>query len=343
MMREPQDVSVTAHARLHLGFLDLEGGLGRRFGCLGLAITDPVTKLRLARAPSLIVEGPEAERARRHILALAEAFGSPPLYRLTMEQAIPAHAGLGSGTQLALAIGAAYGLIEGRPLSPADMGAILNRGARSGIGAGAFTSGGLILDGGKAHGGGVPPVVASLAVPETWRIILLLDPATKGVHGPEERKAFQELPPFPPELAGHLCRVTLMQALPAAAEGDLRRFGEAVDIVQEAMGNHFAAAQGGSPYTSARVGAALNWLKTQGVRGIGQSSWGPTGFAFVNGASLGSDLIEGLEKAGYANGLDIRLTEARNKGARIVSAPATRDGRADTIREERPRGGNGHG
>ncbi len=343
MTREPQHISVTAHARLHLGFLDLEGGLGRRFGCLGLAITDPVTRLRLARAPSLIVEGPEAERARRHLLVLAETFGIPPRCRLTLEEAIPAHAGLGSGTQLALAIGAAYGMIEGRPLSPADTGVILDRGARSGIGAGAFTKGGLILDGGKAEGGGVPPVVASLAVPEAWRVILLLDPAAKGAYGPDERKAFKELPPFPPALAGHLCRLTLMQALPAVAEGDLRRFGEAVDAIQDMMGNHFANAQGGSPYTSARVGAALNWLKAQGVKGIGQSSWGPTGFAFVNDASLGSDLIEGLKQAGYANGLDIRLSGARNKGARIVHAAIARDGRSDTIGEERSHGGNGHG
>jgi beta-RFAP synthase len=343
MTTGPQNIEVTAHARLHLGFLDLEGGLGRRFGCLGLAITAPVTRLRLARAPTLSVEGPEAERARRHLLALAEEFGHPPLYRLMVDEAIPAHAGLGSGTQLALAIGTAYGLIEGRALSPAEVGAILNRGARSGIGAGAFATGGLILDGGKAPGGGVPPVVASFAVPQSWRVILLLDPASKGVHGSEERKAFRELPPFPRELAGQLCRVTLMQALPAAVEGELRPFGEAVDAIQEAMGSHFASAQGGSPFTSARVGAALNWLKAQGLKGTGQSSWGPTGFAFVNDATLGSDLIERLKRTGLADGLDIRLTEARNKGAGIATAGAQQDGQAGAVRDEETRGGNGHG
>lgn len=316
---QPQEITVTAHARLHLGFLDLEGGLGRMFGSLGVAIAGPVTRLRLSRSPELVAEGPEAGRARRYLLALAGEFGRPATFRLTVDEAIPSHAGLGSGTQLALAIGAAYGAIEGRILSPGAVGAILHRGARSGIGAGVFSSGGLVLDGGKAEDGGVPPVIASLPVPEEWRIILILDNATLGVHGQEERRAFQQLPPFPAERAAHLCRLMLMQALPAVAEGDLHRFGTAVDALQESMGRHFAAAQGGSPYTSQRVAMALGWLKARGVTGLGQSSWGPTGFAFVNNATVGLGLIEGLHEAGLANGLDIRLTEARNKGATIAA------------------------
>lgn len=323
VLRSPE-VSVTTHARLHLGFLDLEGGLGRKFGCLGLSIAQPVTRLRLSLSPTLDVSGAEAERARRYLLALAEKLGRPATCRLVVEEAIPAHAGLGSGTQLALAIGAAYGLIEGRVLSPSDLGAILDRGARSGIGVGTFQKGGLILDGGKARGGGVPPVVAAMPVPEEWRIILLLDSSTQGVHGQAERQAFQQLPVFPPELAAHLCRLTLMRALPAVAEGDLPGFGAAIDTIQEVMGNHFASAQGGSPYTSRRVADALAWLKAKGVRGLGQSSWGPTGFAFVANASQGEEMLEGLAKAGLANGLDIILTEARNKGADISVAEAAR-------------------
>ena len=35
---QAQRVDVSAPARLHLGFLDLGGGLGRRFGSLGVAI-----------------------------------------------------------------------------------------------------------------------------------------------------------------------------------------------------------------------------------------------------------------------------------------------------------------
>ncbi len=43
-------VTVAAAARLHLGFLDMNGGLGRRFGGLGLAIDRPATRLTIRRA-----------------------------------------------------------------------------------------------------------------------------------------------------------------------------------------------------------------------------------------------------------------------------------------------------
>ena len=45
-------VTVAVGARLHLGFLDLNGGLGRRFGSLGLALDGPETVLELSRAPT---------------------------------------------------------------------------------------------------------------------------------------------------------------------------------------------------------------------------------------------------------------------------------------------------
>ncbi len=315
------EIGVTAHARLHLGFLDLEGSLGRRFASLGVAIAAPVTRLRLSRSPSLSVEGPEQERARRYLQALAGASGHSLAYRLVVEEAIPAHAGLGSGTQLALSIGTAYGLLEGREMPPAQVGALLRRGARSGVSIGTFQSGGLVVDGGKAEGGDAPPIIVALPVPEAWRVILLFDNSLQGVHGQNELEAFANLPPFSAEQSAYLCRLTLMQALPALAEGDLRGFGNAVDVIQQTMGTYFAAAQGGAPYASPRVAAALDWLKVQGVTGLGQSSWGPTGFAFVESASEGQALMEELQKAGLNEDLNVQLTEPHNKGADIAVLP----------------------
>ena len=207
------EIRVTAHARLHLGFLDLEGSLGRRFASLGVALATPVTRLRLSRSPSLIVEGQEQERARRYLLALAGASGHPLAYRLVVDEAIPAHAGLGSGTQLALSIGAAFGFLEGRVMPPAQVGALLQRGARSGGSIGTFQNGGLIVDGGKSGSEGVPPIIVALPVPEDWRVILLFDSSLQGVHGQNELDAFANLSLFSAEHSAYLCRLTLMQAL----------------------------------------------------------------------------------------------------------------------------------
>ena len=98
-------IRVRAPARLHLGFLDLNGAIGRRFGSIGLAVDQPETELTLRRAAHHDAHGLESARA----LALVKKFAGETSgggYAVDIRKAIPAHAGLGSGTQLALAIGA---------------------------------------------------------------------------------------------------------------------------------------------------------------------------------------------------------------------------------------------
>ncbi len=184
-------------ARLHFGFLDLHGGLGRRFGSVGVAIDTPSLALTAEPAPALAVEGPEAGRVRRYAEAAAAHLGIGTGAAIRVERAIPAHAGFGSGTQLALAVAAALARLAGRPFSPEAFSTALDRGNRSGVGLRAFTEGGLIVDGGRGPEAAPPPVVARLPFPEAWRIVLILDTAMEGVHGTREVEAFRELPRFP--------------------------------------------------------------------------------------------------------------------------------------------------
>ena len=275
-------VNVTANARLHLGFLDLNGNLGRMFGSIGLSITRLGTSLSIYRDGSgrNSAAGPAAERALRHLDAMAGALGLDAGFRLEIASAIPAHAGLGSGTQLALAIGAGLRCLAGvAPDTQADA-LLLQRAARSGIGAALFDRGGLIVDGGQGARKGVPPVLARLEFPPEWRIVLVLDRTVQGIHGPDEARAFAALPPFSAAASGEICRLVLMQALPALVERDILGFGGAITAVQALLGDHFAPAQGGR-FTSPRVAAALAALRDAGAAGVGQSSWGPTGFAFA--------------------------------------------------------------
>src|SRR4051812_7306237 len=106
-MPTPASVTIAVPARLHLGFLDLNGGLGRRFGSIGLALDRLGTKLTIKTASHAAVKGPDGERAGRHLADLQRALGIAGYFDLSVEQAAPAHAGLGSGTQIALAVAAA--------------------------------------------------------------------------------------------------------------------------------------------------------------------------------------------------------------------------------------------
>jgi len=195
--------------------------------------------------------------------------------------------------------------------------ALLARGARSGIGIALFCAGGLVVDGGHGASAALPPVLARLHVPQAWRIVLVLDRHGEGLSGAAERAAFAALPPMRAAAAGEICRVVLMQALPGVAEADLPAFGGAITRVQALLGEHFAPAQGGA-FTSPRVAAALAALAAAGGVGIGQSSWGPTGFAFLPDAAEAARAVAALAASGRADGIETLVCRALNRGARTT-------------------------
>ena len=100
-------VSVTTSARLHMGFFDLNGNLGRHFGGIGLSLHNPVTALTIAAADKVSATGPVAERATKIAEQIMQSLSLCGGVHIELAQAIPEHSGLGSGTQLSLAIGMA--------------------------------------------------------------------------------------------------------------------------------------------------------------------------------------------------------------------------------------------
>jgi beta-RFAP synthase len=316
-----QFVSVETTARLHMGFIDLNGGLGRRFGSIGLSLDKPVTKLQVGFADSYSATGPSADRALACAKEFATALGLPGAVNIEIQEAIPEHAGLGSGTQLGLAVGTAMARLYGLELSIRNVAMLTGRGRRSGIGVGTFEQGGLLVDGGRGEATQVPPILARMAFPKSWRILLVFDPASQGVHGSEEIKAFSDLPEFPAAQAAHIARLILMQALPAVAERNLSAFGEAISALQQIVGEHFAPAQGGDIYISQRVAVAMAWLGEQGVACLGQSSWGPTGFAIVENEEAALQLQAQLQASQPE--LRIEVCRACNRGSLVSESMDT--------------------
>lgn len=313
---------VESRARLHLGFLDMSGTLGRRFGSLGLSIDAFSTRVRAELCSHMRADGPDAERALRYAQRMATELGLKGGVAVTVEAAIPGHLGLGSGTQLALAVGRAVAAVAGSDVTTRDVAGVLQRGARSGIGIGAFDDGGFLVDSGVGEDGCVPPVTARLAYPDDWRVLLIMDARGQGLHGQGEVEAFRRLPPFPRELAAHLCHLTLMQILPGIEEQRLQPVAEGIAELQRRVGDHFAPAQGGR-FTSPAVADALQWIESLGYPGIGQSSWGPTGFALLPGEQDALAIMtEARRRFGDLSPLRFRVTGAFNKGSLIACEPA---------------------
>lgn len=314
-------VTVSAAARLHMGFLDLNGGLGRRYGSLGLALEEFTTTVTVRPDETVTAEGPQSERAEAFARAALRALDIQCGVRVSIRQAVPEHAGLGSGTQLALAVGTAVARLFNLAWTPREIAGALGRGGRSGIGLGAFEHGGFVVDGGRGRQDAPPLPIARLAFPGHWRLVLIFDPNHVGLHGETEKQAFAALPDFPEAQAAHLCRLALMQALPALTEADIAGFGAAVSEIQRTVGDHFAPAQGGR-FASPRVARALDWLDANGAAGVGQSSWGPTGFALVDSDERAHALARRARIDLADEGLEFSVCRGRNRAAEIRAETA---------------------
>lgn len=297
-----RSVSVRAPARLHLGFLDLNASIGRRFGSIGLAIGSHHTALTVSTAEQFELSGlPVSAETEKKLFNLTEQFyqqfsdalPANQNVRITVNELIPEHAGFGSGTQLALTLGKALSQRHQLHNNTHDIAQTLGRGKRSGIGIATFDHGGFVVDGGLKPEQTVPPMLVQQAYPEDWRIVLIMDPHHQGIHGQTEKQAFRDLPTFPLAQSQAICHLTLMQLLPALAEHDIDQFGAAITTIQGLIGDHFAAAQGGR-YTSPRVAACLQLAQQLGHQGIAQSSWGPTGCVFVSSEQHAQSLIQQL-------------------------------------------------
>lgn len=310
-------VHVIAPGRLHLGFIDLHGGMGRNFGSLGLCLADVCTHVSAVASDNVFIQGPSSQRASVYAGRMLEYLDIRTGAEITIYEAIPEHAGLGSGTQLSLAVGTAIAQAYGYDVPVNEIAEIMKRGARSGIGVGAFTRGGFLVDGGRGQKTGIPPIICHLPFPEAWRFVLVFDSEGQGMHGMKEKLAFENLQPMSERITEYLCRLTLMQALPALAETDCERFGTTISEIQMLVGDHFAPLQGGR-YCSRSVAEVLSWMPDLGATGVGQSSWGPTGFAlFANETQAYQALRQARDKWSQEPGMSFRLCRARNQKAEI--------------------------
>ncbi len=313
-------VSVRTPSRLHFGLLGWGPGSRRQFGGLGLMIQSPGIELDAEAASRSQVEGPLGQRVQRLVACLQDRLAAVgvrlPPSRIRVHRAPPEHRGLGVGTQMSLAVAMALLRLSGQANpSIEDLARLTGRGNRSGIGLHGFHLGGLIVDGGRKEGTGIPPLLAHLAFPEEWSILLVQPPGWHGLHGDEETRAFARVPAIAERVTERLCRIVLLDLMPAVVERDLPALGGAIMELQAHVGAVFAPAQGGT-YASPQGRAIVEHLGRSGFVGIGQSSWGPTLYAFSDRAPDEiADQADRLSRRFAIDPADIVITRADNQGA----------------------------
>jgi beta-RFAP synthase len=252
-------------------------------------IDSPAIVVTAQPADSWQFEGRLASRAQSFAMRFMQTIAESErrAFQVLVEQSPDEHIGLGVGTQLALAVARALAVAVGRSeLTSVELAARVGRGERSAIGVHGFDRGGLLVEGGKYAGEDVSPLIAHEPLPAAWRVVLFR-PSAPAWHGDRERTAFATAQRGEPD---ELRRLTETALLPAARRGDAAAFGDAVHEFNRRAGEPFAAAQGGA-YASSAIGELIADLRTLGIRGVGQSSWGPTVFAIVPDGDAALSLV----------------------------------------------------
>ena len=314
---------------MHLGFIDLHGGVGRKFGSVGLALAAPRLQLEIKSAKTLDIQGENSVRIARLVKTFDDHYRVHSCCSIYVRQTIPAHSGLGSGTQIALAVGRGLAKLHNLDITDTEIARCLGRGRRSGIGIYAFGGGGILIDAG-IKGDNLPTLIFRHSFPEPWRILLLMVKGKNGLHGDREQTAFGQLPQFSKSCAGALSRSVVMKLMPSVIEQDFTSFSQAVQKLQDTMKNYFSSVQ--EQKTSAiNSEKLLEYLNKQGIKGTGQTSWGPTTFAITESHAqaevLKAELIDylcalhqredALSKDYEA--IDFLIVKGDNRGAVVAS------------------------
>jgi beta-ribofuranosylaminobenzene 5'-phosphate synthase len=317
----PHTVEVIAPSRLHFGMFAFGHPHRRRFGGVGVMVDAPATRLRLCHSRRLEVSGPHADRVRAVVQRMArqEQLPSPPACRIEVTTAPREHIGLGLGTQLSLAVAAgANALLGHSSLSAEALAQRTGRGQRSAVGTHGFVHGGMIVDAGKRHGGEIGKMATRVELPGGWRFVLMCPRTGEGLSGDAEATTFASLPSVPVTTATALERLAMQELVPAAVAGAFDRFSVALFEYGHRAGSCFAARQFGA-YASPRLAALVDRVCTAGVRGVGQSSWGPTLFACLPDLPAAERLVDRFRGHSEADDIDWIVTSPSRHGARIES------------------------
>ncbi|NVM03717.1 MAG: hypothetical protein HWN67_15405 [Candidatus Helarchaeota archaeon] len=179
-------IKIITPSRLHFSLIDLSGDLGRVDGGIGVALNYPNVVLEAGSLPNndiIVNNGYNSELiydVAKKVFKHLEIDGG---IDFNLTSSIPRHVGLGSKTQLSLAVAFAINYLFNKRKTVFELAKIVKRGGTSGIGVNVFQKGGFILDAGhtfgknkqknsflpsRASNAPPPPALLHYTVPENW-------------------------------------------------------------------------------------------------------------------------------------------------------------------------------
>ncbi|MBC7967417.1 MAG: hypothetical protein H7Z17_15995 [Fuerstia sp.] len=316
-------IDINTGSRLHFGLICSEPAARWRFGGIGVMLRQPAWRLSVTP----IIADKDLIEASDHICRRIQEFLQSIRSRrhftwlcIKVHGEIPFHTGLGSGTQLALALSAASELLTQHRLldDPFELAQLACRAERSAIGTVGFVRGGFLVDHGEATGESTQRQVDRLMFPDDWRFVLAHPENTQGLSGEKERTFFGQRVHMPRTLIEILEQLVLQDIIPAVRERHFEAFATSLEKYGQTVGTFYAAEQGGVFAHPAMMQLAMQ-LRSAGVSGMAQSSWGPLIGIPARSQKHAEEIMRRVPDRIGSSRLTTTISEPLNTGATIRS------------------------
>jgi len=329
-------VRITTPCRIHLSLIDENGYTGRVDGGIGLMLDRPNVVFEASNhAEEFKIEAHKYYRESIEVIneiasTIFKTFNiSNKNFHFNLKRYFPSHVGLGSKTQLSLAIATAIMKLKNiTNKTTKELTKLVERGGTSGIGWRGFETGGFILDGGHDFGKGkeketfLPSSASNLAnpaltlsridIPNNWRFVLIIPNVKKGAYGDEEIRIFQKHAPIPRNEVNEVSHQIIMKVIPGIIRNDLKCFGEGLKRIQEIGFKKIEV-----NLQDDVVKDLLSFFGEFGLKAYGMSSFGPSVIGIVESDSEAEELLKTVQKTQRNGNRHIYICKPNNNGAKI--------------------------
>ena len=309
-------------SRLHFGLFGGKCEQGSSFGGIGAMVEKPGLKLKIEASEERRYSGSQSDRLQAFADSWLEFTGHSPEeeFHLSMVESPNSHVGLGTGTQIGLSVAAIlFQHLLGEIPSLETLARSVNRGKRSAVGTYGFQHGGFILDQGKSNSSELAKLGLHCPIPEQWRFVLIQSSNPEGLSGSTENDVFANSAVSMSEHHDELVRLTKDSILPALYAEDFDTFSESVFEFGKLSGSYFAHIQGG-PFNGPRITKLVESARQNGIKGVGQSSWGPTVYVMAESDNDANQITE-LMSEFLLPEESMFVTAPENSGFRITAVP----------------------
>ncbi|MCE4619103.1 MAG: hypothetical protein F7C37_06660 [Desulfurococcales archaeon] len=310
------EVIVNAGSRLHAGFHIIGDKIHRiEYAGAGFYVEKPNIRVVVKDCGEATYDGPPD-------------FGDPVTFVIEktgftgcvqLEKAPRRHIGLGSTTQVMLAVYHGIKLLRGEGIGGRDLleagFKLLERTKASTVGTLLYAYGGFV------SGVGLPLPsdfsVLRLPVPSDWRFVIVIPDIARGLSEEEERR-YLGLPKPAPQRVKQLMAIGFHYLVMGVVRRDLDLVLDGLKSMQTATGLYFSSIQGGV-YRS-DVARIVDEASRDGIV-LAQSSWGPTLYTITTPDSAESD----------KKTLEMIMREVGVRGEVIVSSPRNMGGGPNSV------------